>query len=82
MPKQLCPRIGTQCTVNVKYLHPAKIMSDTYVNKTAHTIVENPLVIKQNNRAEKKRQQSVGIFCHDAFNMAEVYLRETMGERY
>ena len=73
MPKQLRLRIGAQCTVNVKYLHPAKLMSETYPNKTAHTIVVNSIVIKQDTRVVNKRQQSVFIFFHDAFITAEVY---------
>ena len=48
-------------------------MSETYTNKTAHTIVENLFVITQDIRVKKKHQQSVFIFRHDAFNMAEVY---------
>ena len=72
MPKTLCLGIGTQCRVNVKYLHPAKLMSETYFNKTAHTIVENILIIKQDSRVVNKCQQSVVIFFHDAFNTAEV----------
>ena len=73
MPKKLCLRIGVQCTVNVKYLHPAKLIYEMYTNQTAHTIVENLLVIKQDTRVVNKRQQSVVIFRHDNFNMAEVY---------
>ena len=73
MPKKLPLGISAQCTVNVKYPHPAKIIYETYTNKTAHTIVENLLVIKQDTRVANKRQQYVVIFRHDAFNMAEVY---------
>ena len=46
---------------------------EPYTNKTAHKIVENLLVIKQDTRVANKRQQYVVIFRHDAFNMAEVY---------
>ena len=66
-------RIGAQCTVNVKYLQPAKLMYETYPNKTVHTIVENLLFIKQDTRVVNKCHQSVVIFPHDAFNTAEVY---------
>ena len=48
-------------------------MSETYPNKTAHTIFEHLLVIKQDTRQVNKRQQSVVIFLHDDFNTAEVY---------
>ena len=65
--------IGAQCTVNVKYLHLVKLMYQTYPNKTAHTIVENVPVIKQDTRKVNKHQRSVSIFCHDYFNTAEVY---------
>ena len=44
-----------------------------YPNKTAHTIVEILLMIKQDTMVENKRQQYVVIFHHDAFNTAEVY---------
>ena len=76
MPKQLYIRVSAQCTFNVKYLHLYKLMSETYTNKTAHTIVENLFVITQDIRVKKKHQQSVFIFRHDAFNMAEVYCVE------
>ena len=50
-----------------------RLMSETYPNKTAHTIVVNSIVIKQDTRVVNKRQQSVFIFFHDAFITAEVY---------
>ena len=55
-------------------------MSETYTNKTAHTIVENLFVITQDIRVKKKHQQSVFIFRHDAFNMAEVYFVKRWAE--
>ena len=64
--------IGAKCTVNFKYLQPANLMSETYPDKTAHTLVENLLVIKQDTRNVNKRHQSAIIFCHDAFNISEV----------
>ena len=73
MPEKIRLRIGAQFTVNVKYLQPEKLISETYPDKTADTIVENSLVIKQDSRKLNKRQQYVVIFCHDAFNTSEVY---------
>ena len=72
MPEKLRLGIGAQCTVNVKYLHPANLISEMYPNKTVHKIVENLLVIKQDTRNVNKRHQSAIIFCHDAFNISEV----------
>ena len=73
MPKKILIGIGAQCIVNVKYLHPEKLMSETYPNKTSHTIVENSLVIKQDTRVVNKRQQYAVIFFHDYFNTVDVY---------
>ena len=71
--KKLRLGIGAKCTVNFKYLQPANIMSETYPEKTAHVLVENLLVIKQDTRQGNKSQQSVVIFFHDDFNTAVVY---------
>ena len=48
-------------------------MSETYPKSTAHIIVENLPIIKQDTRVVNKCQQYVVIFHHDAFNTAEVY---------
>ena len=80
MPKQIRLGIGAQCTVNVNYLHPAKLMSETYPNKTAHSIVENLLVIKKYTRKVNKSQQYVVIFLHDYLNTAEVYCVKQWGK--
>ena len=48
-------------------------MSETYPNKTLHTIVEILLVIKQDTTVVNKRQQSIFIFRYDGFNASEVY---------
>ena len=73
MPKKLRLGIGHQCTVNINYLQPVKLMSEIYPNKTAHTIVDNLLVIKQDTRLVNRCQQSVVIFLPDDFNTSEVY---------
>ena len=62
MPKKICLGIGAQCTVNVKYLHPEKLMSETYTNKTAHTIVDNLLVIKQDTGVVNKALSEVNTY--------------------
>ena len=62
MPKQIRLGIGAQCTVNVKYLHLAKLISETYPNKTAHMIVENLLVIKQDTRVLNKALSGVNTY--------------------
>ena len=48
-------------------------MSEMYPNKTAHTIVENLLVIKKDTGKVNKLQKYVVIFRHDATNTAKVY---------
>ena len=48
-------------------------MSETYPNKTAYSIVENLLVIKQDTRLLNKCHQSIVIFLPDDFNTSEVF---------
>ena len=73
MPKKLRLGIGAQCTVKVRYLHPAKLVSETIINSTAHTEVTALLVIREESRKVNKKEQRVIVFRHDTFETAEIY---------
>ena len=65
--------IGATCSVANKYLHPAKDISDKYPNATAHSRVENLLVINRKERKVKRRDQDCIVFCHADFEGKELY---------
>ena len=71
--KKLRLSIGAKYTVNIKYLHPAKLGSDTITNIAAHTQAEKLPAIKQDNKNVNKHQRSVVEFPHNYFGINEIY---------
>ena len=73
MPRKKCVGVGANCSVLLKYMHPAKTISDKYPNTTARQRIENLVALRQETKIVKRKQQRVIVFRHDDFLEVEIY---------
>ena len=71
--KKLCPGIGAQCSVLIKFLHPSKRVTDVLINFSDKDRLYDLLAIKAEQKRVKKKIQDCIIFRHDAFPNEELY---------
>ena len=71
--KPLRPGIGAECSVMVRFLHPAKRVSKVLTNRTANDRLTDLLAIRREEKRVKSRTQLCVVFRHDLFPNEEVY---------
>ena len=65
MPRKKNLGAGAKCTVAMKYLHPAKLIADTYPNRTTQSVLENLCCFKKGERKIRRKDADVVFFWHD-----------------
>ena len=75
MSKQmkLCIGRGVICEALLKYMHPANMANNTFPNATVKNFIKGLLVIHQEKRVVKRKEQLCIIFCHPQFENIEIY---------
>ena len=73
MTEKLWCGIGAQCSVQVKFLHPSKVVKDKIKNPTAQTRVSGLIALHKEKRSVNKREQAVIVFRHADFEDTELY---------
>ena len=72
MPRKLRLGIGAKCSVKTEYMHPAKIVSDKYPNRTAQSVMDGYCPDRDNKKVNRREQPCV-IFRHGNFEGVELH---------
>ena len=65
--------VGATCSVLLKYLHPAKYISEIFPNLTNKDRLENCIQYRQEVRKVNKKEQVVILLRHDDHPEQELY---------
>ena len=72
MAPKLRNGVGAVARVKKKYLHPAKDISDRFVNQDHNEELDGLLVLRKEQKRVKRREQSCVVFRHEDFDN-EIY---------
>ena len=70
---KICIKRGAISKALLKYMHPSILSNDTFTNYTVKTVIKDMLVIFEEKRVVKSREQTRIIFCHPRFENIKVY---------
>ena len=65
--------IGAQCSVLLKYMHPAKVIGEKFPQFANGRKLENLLVIRQELKTVRRKEQVSVVFCHDDFEGIDLH---------
>ena len=71
--KALRPGVGAECSCLYKFLHPAKLISDTFPNRTDEDRLDGLVAIKKEFRTVHRRMQECIVFRHDRVPNLELH---------
>ena len=60
--------VGAKCSCYTKYLHPAKVVSERYVNQLVNNVAKNLLCIRKEKKIVNRVKSMCVVFRHDDFN--------------
>ena len=73
MPRKLRLGIGAKCSVITRYLHPAKTISDKYLNFGHRDQTSNLVCLRKEEKVVNRRTQTVAVFKHADFTDTEIH---------
>ena len=65
--------IGARCSVLLKYMHPAKVIGEKFPQFVNGRKLENLLVIRQELKTVRRKEQVSVVFCHGDFEGIELH---------
>ena len=71
--KKLTLGVGAECSVLVKFMHPARTVASVIVNATKNQRLEKLLVLREEMKVVKGKDVKCVIFRHDGFENVELY---------
>ena len=64
---------GALCKVIYNYLHPKKLMSETFINHVKKDFVENLIAIRVETKKIKSKERVCIVFRHERVENKELY---------
>ena len=58
---------GAECSVLLKFLHPAKRVKEVIINKPANGRVDGLVAVKVETKTVNRKDQECVFFCHNSF---------------